>query len=402
VPKPTKHRLLRAASWIAAFNCVCVTTTALADDSIKPYIGVTFASDDNVLGLGDESQYQRLVGRADGSDTTRMAQGGVNVIYLVSRQQFDVTAELSRTRYSYFKSLDYDGRNVKANWNWVVGDTLSGIIGTSNVRSLSRLSNFQDLSRNLRTDQQTFGNANWLLTPSWRLRVGVSSYDLHYDLASQRFANISENNVESGLSYVGASGNSVGLIVRRLDGKYPDRSLFTGKNESYQQNEAKANIDWHASGKSRVQAQFGWTSRDTMGLHPRSFSGPTARVTVDWASSGKALLNASVWKDVSAVDDVLASYSVNKGVSLSPAWGLTDKVVLRGDWRYEKRNFEGSAVPTFDTDRTTTASLTYTLTRSATLQATLFKFQREGNAYSGGYARRGASLSAQYTFNTLL
>lgn len=376
-------------------------TSAAAEDSITPFIGIAYNSDDNVLGLSDESQYQRLIGRADGSDTARTAKGGVNVDYSISRQRFELATELSRTRYAYFKALDYDGRNVKANWNWVVGNTLSGLLTASNVRSLSRLSNFQSVERNLRTENQIFANGTWMLTPSWRLRASAGSYELKYDLESQRFSDIRENSVESGFAYVAKSGSNFGMLLRRLDGKYPGRSPLTGQNEEYRQNETKANVDWKTSGKTRMQAQLGWTSRDSVGAHPHAFSGPTARVTVDWTPSGKTLLNASAWKDVSAVDDVLASYSVNRGITLSPTWSLSEKVVLRGEWRYEKRDFQGSPAPLFDTDRNTSVSLMYAFTRSTTLQASLFRFVRDGNAYGNGYTRRGASLVAQYTFTGL-
>jgi len=401
VPTSSQPLLIPGANRIlvvAVMSCVYCANAIGADNTFEPYLGYTFGSDDNVLGLASDSQYLRLTGQADGSDTTSTARGGIRAVYQLSRQSFDLNAELSKTRYAHFQSLDYDGRNVQANWHWMIGNALSGTIGTTNVQSVGQLSNFQQLTRNLRTDGQAYGNAEWMVTPSWRVVLKGSKYALRYDLAAQQYANIDESRIESGLSYVSASGNNIGLLLQQTDGKYPNRTRFTGQNEDFQQNEIKINGDWLVSGKSRLQLLFGWTSRDSADAVSRNFSGPTARATWNWAASGKTSLIASLWKEVTAVDDVLAAYSVNKGVSLSPSWSLSQKVTMRGDLRYEKRDFQGSAIATFSIDRTASLTMAYAPFRNTLLQASRFMFSRQGNAYGGGYKRHGAMLTAQYTF----
>jgi exopolysaccharide biosynthesis operon protein EpsL len=405
VLNPRKHPSFSAANGlltVALAACFGCSAAGAAEDSFSPYLSYSFGSDDNVLGLSNDSQYLRLTGRANGSDTTRTARGGVKAAYQVSRQNLDLSAELSKTQYSTFKALDYTGRDVRANWHWILGDALSGTIGTSDVQSINTLSNFQQVSRNLRTDKQTFANTAWMLTPSWRVLLNGSTYSLRYDLGWQQYSNIDENKVESGISYVAESGNSMGVLLRRMNGKYPNRALFTGKDENFEQNEAKANIDWLVSGKSRLQMLFGWTSHDTEGAFSRKFSGPTARATLTSATSGKTSVSASVWKEVTAVDDVLASYSVNKGASFAPAWSVSEKVTLSADVRYEKRDFQGSNVATtgavYVRDRSTSLVMAYTPFRNAVVQASGFAFSRQGNAYGGAYKRRGATLTAQYSF----
>lgn len=389
---------------VAVASCFCCSAAVAADgtSSFSPYVSYTVGSDDNVLGLSNENQYLPLIGRSDGFDTTRTARGGIKGNYLVSRQRFDLTAELSKTQYSNLKALDYTGRVVQADWYWVVGNTLSGTVGTSDTQVVSTLSNFKQLTRNLRITKRTFANAGWMVTPSWRLLLNGSNYSLRYDLISQQFSNIDENNVESGISYVARSGSSIGLLVRRIDGKYPNRALFTGKDEKFQQSEIKANVDWLVSGKSRAQMLFGWTSRDSEGATFRQFSGPTARVTLTSATSGKTSVSASAWKEVAAVDDLLASYSINKGASLSPAWTVSEKFTLSADMRYEKRDIQGSSAvvtaTTHSKELTSSLVATYALTRKTLVQASYYVFSRQGNAYGGSYMRHGTTLTAQYDF----
>lgn len=367
-------------------------------NTFAPYIGYTFGTDTNVLGLANNDQYLPLTGQADGSDSTRTARGGINGSYRLSRQLLDVNAEFSQTKYEHFQALGYNGRNLGANWHWVLGNTLSGRIGASDVQTASQLSNFQQVTRNLRTDTQTHAEAAWMITPSWRLTLGETQYTLRYDLASQYFGNIDQNKKEGGLSYVTTSASTVGLLLQETDGKYPGRAGINIPREDFQQHEAKANIDWYVSGKSRLQLLFGWTSRTSADAVSRDFQGPTARATWDLASTGKTAITARAWREVAAVDDVLASYSINKGASLSPSWSVSEKVSLQGDLRVEKRSFQGSSVATYDTDRTVTLVLAYKPLRNILLQASGFTFSRQGNAYGGGYTRNGASISARYTF----
>lgn len=351
-----------------------------------------------MLGLANKSQYLALTGQADGSDTTRMARGGINASYHLSRQLLELRAELSQTKYAHFQALDYKGHDVQANWYWVVGNTLSGTIGATDVQSASQLSNFQKIIRNLRTDSQTYADAAWMVTPSWRVILKASQHTLRYDLASQQYGNTDQNKAEGGLSYVTSSGSNVGLLLQQTDGKYPNRAGVTGINEDFQQHEAKANIDWFVSGKSRLQLLLGWTSREVAGAATRNFSGPTAHATWSWASSGKTALKASVWKEVAAVDDVLASYSVNQNASLSPSWSWSEKVKLQANLHYEKRDFQGSTVATYDTDRTASLGIACAPFRNTLLQAAGFRFSRQGNYYGSSYKRSGATLTAQYTF----
>lgn len=386
------------ASLVVSVYCSTATVSALAKDGIYPFVSYTANYDSNVFGLSNESLYPLLTGRADGGDISQTLTAGVNLGSTLARQRLDLSAGLSRTRYSNFNTLDHDGRNIRGTWNWVLGNHLSGNIGASTLRSLTPLSNFSELARNLRTIRNANADGAWQFHPSWNVRGAVSRYTVAYDLESQRYGNIEEDRSEIGMNYLARSGSSVGLMLARVDGAYPDRARFTRVDESYSQDEARARVSWIVSGKTKVQLSAGWVSRHLSGARSAGYSGPGGRLTADWAVTGKTSLNASVWRELASSDDVVAPYSVNQGVSLAPAWRMSEKVTLQGALRYEKRDFEGGAAQLADTNRTASLTVSYSPLPSSLIQLSVFTTDREGTTPRSGFNRQGAAVNMQYEF----
>ncbi|WP_312547293.1 XrtB/PEP-CTERM-associated polysaccharide biosynthesis outer membrane protein EpsL [Massilia sp.] len=371
---------------------------AWAQDSFMPYVAYSIAYDDNVFGLPDDIDYKALAGRASGSDTVRTAHAGLKMDYRLSRQRFEASADFSRAAYAYFKALDHSGRDLQATWHWLAGKDFSGTLGASEVRALNQLTSIDSLERNLRRTRRGHGDGAWLLTPSWRLRMGGASFQLDHDLASQRFGNISEKTWETGVDYLARSGNSIGIVAGLLNGRYPERRTADGGAERYRQRDAKFRIDWRYSGKTRLEMLLGWSARKARGARVADFSGPSARIEATWQPSGKTLVEAGLWREVAAADEVLAFYSLNTGASLAPTWLISEKTSLRAALRYEQRDFEGAPVRISDTSRSATLTLSHAPSRALRFQLSAFAFDRNSNNRAQQYSRKGASLQAQYQF----
>lgn len=360
--------------------------------------------DDNVLGLPSQVSAMEALGLDKKSDVSQTVEIGMLMDKRYGRQYFTGDVKASKTRYDTYKALNFDGRDISGNWNWVLGNHLDGNLGASYARGLTPFTDFHQLVSNVRTQKREYLNGNWLLHPSWRARAGVSRDTLDYEVLSQQSSNRVETRSELGLDYLARSASSVGVLVAHTSGTYPNRVLLGGAalSNSYKQDEIKANVDWHVSGKTRLQLLAGQVLRSNEDPRIKDFSGFNARLTGDWLATGQLSINGAVWRETGIVNDVSAVYSINKGVSLAPRWQLSEKSLLEMQFRYEKRDFSQSLAASSsvsgvkqDALRSASLVLAYKPLRHLTLQTSLFHAAKSSDQQFNNYTRNGVSISLQ-------
>jgi hypothetical protein len=104
------------------------------NDALHVYGGVAYGHDDNLLRIADD---QPAFDNQRG-DSWWTREGGLIFDKTYSRQRITLVAKLSKTNFDHFKQLDYDGKDLQANWGWQLGNHLEGRIGTSYSRCWRR------------------------------------------------------------------------------------------------------------------------------------------------------------------------------------------------------------------------------------------------------------------------
>jgi len=244
----------------------CAPAFAAADDVFRPYVGYSFAYDENVLG----SRMAPIPAARICRNTSRRAEAGIAINKRISQQVLSAKLNLSHVTYDHLRALDNDGKDFLGNWNWHVGDRVEGNLGASYVQGLAPfvegltpLANLSTQERNLRTQRREFFDGSWLLHPSWRLRGGLSRDSLNYDLDSQKVGNRTEDMAEAGVDYLASSGSTFGVQLRHTRGDLPNPQQLGALvvDNSYDQNEVKAKINWLLTGKTQLQFLGGYVQR---------------------------------------------------------------------------------------------------------------------------------------------
>lgn len=403
-PTPTRFALGRRRQ-IALLVGALFSLPALAGagDALTPFVGITYAHDNNLLRVPDgHPGYENT--RADSS---RRAEAGVLFDKSYGRQHFLGQAKITKVAFSHFDQLDYDGKDYSATWRWQTVNHLEGSLGSSYSKVLAPYSDFVTSERNLRTHERHFFDGGWRLHPSWRIRAGASRSEFSYELLSQRFNNRTEDAYETGLDYLAKSGSTVGFQLRRVEGKYPFRrsvgsSVF---DDSFEQDELKLRVLWRASGSTTVQFLGGHAKRKNAANALADSSGTNARLTADWAPRGKLRVNGALWREFAAVESALASYSLNTGASLGAAYTATAKVRLDGSLRYDKRDFNGllassNGLDLTDTTRYANLSASYAPVGNVQLSVSAFHDRRSGSPLFSyrGYRASGFAFNANAQF----
>ncbi|SFU66752.1 XrtB/PEP-CTERM-associated polysaccharide biosynthesis outer membrane protein EpsL [Pseudoduganella namucuonensis] len=391
---PRKHLLLMLGA------LAVIPAEAAISDTIHPFLGVTRAYDDNLFRLDDRGS--GLGGKR--SDSFTRTQIGLLFDRPIGRQRLTGQFKESRVKFDHFSQLDYDGKDYLADLEWHIGNHLEGHLGGSYAQTLTSFNDFHTAERNLRKQRREYVDGAWRFHPSYRVRAAASSQKSTYDLPLMQYNNRTEDQVDVGFDYLPPSGSRFGLQASRIKGKYPNRRFLGGEaiDDSYTQDELKANVYWLFSATTQFQMLAGWAERKHNFYTERDTSGLNGRAVMSWSMLRKLKMQASAWREFAAVESNFINNSVNKGASFNTTWEISAKTVATAAVRREKRDFstlEGRiAAPNLhDKTRNLSLGLTWAPTLSSQVSANVFREVRGGNA-STNYRTNGAALSASIQF----
>lgn len=308
----------------------------MARAEVKPYVLASFTHDDNLFRRSDQANPE--------ADNYRRVEAGLDLTAQKARQKFNAWAGVNRTQFQRFDFLDNTGGAGHAGWEGELGRSWSGRAGYDYTRSLA---SFEALAvaagRNIRTDQRGYAEADYRIFPSLRLRAGVDNRRVKNSLEAQRVLNFKSTSAAVGLHYLSAAENFLGVQSKLTNGDYPNPESINGTlvDNSYDETENGLVMDWRPAGHSRVQARAGYTQRQYDQLPERDFSGGTGRLIYDWNLTAKTLLNAAVWRELTAADNLSAGYVVSRGVTFGPRWSVTPKTTVQAVAGQERRDYEG-------------------------------------------------------------
>lgn len=367
------------------------------NDALHVYGDLGFGHDDNLLRVPEgAAPFDNTYG-----DSWTSAEAGLLFDHTYSRQHLSGQLKLSRVKFNHFEQLDYDGQDVLANWNWQIGNHLEGLLGASYNQTLAPYTDFRSDERNLRRLRRVFFDGAWRFHSSWQARVATARDKFTYELASQRVNNRTEDAHELGLDYLPSSGSTVGLVLRKVKGSYPNPRLRGAAlvSDDYDQDEVKARIHWIASGSTNVQVLAGWARREQPTLGAAT-SGLNGRISADHKPRGKLTYNAALWREFAPIESIYVNYTLNKGASVGATYDASAKVKLEAAASAERRTYNARLLPLAsaglkDSIRSASLRASYTPTLTVKLSAALVHQSRSGSVTLG----TGSFTSNSVTFN---
>ena len=379
-------RACRIALLVGAICSMPAAVAAPGDEGFDIMAGLGYFHDDNLFRLPDDQpgfEGQR-------SDSARQAHAGLVFNKTYSRQKLYAQAKVTKVAFDHFDQLDYDGKDVQARWNWQLGNRFEGVLGANYEQPLAPYTDFRSSERNLREHRRQYFDGAWRFHPSWRARTAASHDKYEYELLVQRFNNRTEDAYEVGGDYLPRSGSTVGLVARKIKGKYDNRRILGGQSldESFDQDELKARINWIASGSTTVQVLAGHARRTYQARSERDASGFNGRITATHQPRGKMRYTAAAWREFSAVESNIISYSLNRGASVGATWDASAKIRVDANASYEKRAYNArvllnGAQDLDDSLKQASLSATWSPRRTVALTAALARQERSGSPFLG-------------------
>lgn len=372
-------------------------------DALHLFAGVGYGHDDNLLRIPDGQPAFGGIRAESWWDR----EAGLIFDKAYGHQRISAVAKLSKYDFNHFRQLDYDGKDLQASWLWQLGNRLQGKLGVTYAQVLAPYTDFFSNERNLRRSRSRYADGAWRFHSAWRVRAGVQRDSFSYEVASQRYNDRSETASELELDYLPKTGSTVGLVARHVSARYPNLRpigplLFS---DNYTQDELKARVLWQFTGSTSIDTLVGRTSRSQPSYGTGRTSGLTGRIKGSWQPRGKITCNAAIWRDFAALESILVSTTLNKGVSAGAQWEATAKIKLNADVAYVRRSYEArrsfaGSGDLRDALRTGSLSTTWTPRPTVQLSAALAHQSRSGSPVlgTGSFRSNSLTLSANLQF----
>lgn len=399
--------------WFWFLTGVLCSGAAVAKDgdTVQPYVSLTMSRDSNVLRL-DKGETDASSNGSSRSDTIRVVNAGVNVDWRYSRQQVLLSLSRSMTSFDQYKLLDYHGENLRADWNWRLGNHWSGNLGASRVVTQTQVSDLiaaffgiQRTVNNLLTQQRAQGSAEWAFHPRWSARVAFFKTRSQNDQLVQRNVDSDETLLETQLRYRTPKGSEVSAQVQQRSVLYPNRTFNGFTDRKYNQTDFNLIGGWNLAGKVSSQAQVGYVTRRYQNLTARDFNGFAARASVNYTPTAKTGASLSVYREINGAELTNANFRLNTGVKATGYWQLTSKFALTANAVHESHNYtdDPGFVATTNANRKDKytlwgAGVRYTPLEQVTLDLGVQAGARNSNVVNGGYSYNSlyASLRADF------
>lgn len=408
--------------WLLASIMILLAlpTMAKEGDTFRPFVSYARYYDSNLFRLAEdetavvvEDGTIERVTLDNASDQYGVLGVGLDVDWRPGRQQILASVSISQVNYEKYSSLDYDGQDYRASWNWRLGNHWSGTLGASEVVTQTSFSDFRNFDvsgnpvffavSNLVTADRQFASAEWELHPRWRAGGGAALTNSTNSRLQQRSQDYEDNSEYLYLTYLTPKGSKLRGEFRYIDAAYPNRELVAGSltDTSYTQSEYNFIGDWTVSGKLRSRLKLGYVERQFPNVTQRDFSGIAGRATADYFPTGKTSLSLAAYREPASTEETNSNFLVNTGANLNGAWLISDKVTARAAVGFVQGAYEQIAPGTtqrVDDTWSGSLSLSYTPLTMATIDIGLQGGNRDSTIPFQAYAYHSFFASVRADF----
>ncbi len=297
-------------------------------DVTNPYVSAQYTNDSNVLRLDD---IQPVENRADQYVTLA---AGFNTEIKSGQQQYQLLGEFNSTNYNHHSEIDYNGGKAAAIWHWSANELTTGSLGYRYSRTLRNFENELAPRRDfdVRTENRVFASGDRDLPGNWKLGARGDFAEVTYNHTTSLDIHRSTGGLS--LGYNSNAGNIWGVDLEYIDGSYTNVP-----KQDFKEYTIGPTLEWKFTVRTQLNGKIGYTARDNASAARPPYSAVTGRFALTIADAGRGSLIATAWRELSTFGDEIAEYAVVNGLSLEPAWTLSNGITIRLKGSYENRDY---------------------------------------------------------------
>ena len=324
--------------------------------------------------------------------------------WAIARQELQLDLRVDENRFAHNDALNFVSANGVANWDWHLGQYLSGKVQVFYDRALAGFSQTRFSGKDLITSLEELGYARYQLGPHWAAYAQIRGAYSDHSAEIESFNNFHEHAGYAGVEYATNVNDTFGFEYQYFNINFNQNSTAGALGYDYDQDTGKFLAKYAITDKTSLEGYAGYIKRKYPDQPINTFSGNIWRGTLTWLPTEKTRLAVASWHELHAYVDQQSNYFVAKGASLEPGWFPTEKITLLVAGSYEKQNYIGGSSSVITTgarnDKVTSEQVTLRYTpRAAWTITAFFRHEvRESNQFRWTYNDNLASAAVTFKF----
>jgi hypothetical protein len=384
-----------------------------ADRDIVFNVADTFTYDDNIFRLPPPNTAGVTYPGPGSSigDKINTASLGMTGNWTLGLQS--VIAKLNLADNLFLKNTDLDNvsAGAKLEWDWVLGNLLTGKAGGDYTRYLADFANTEFYSKDIISDADYYAGGIWDLGPHWRLNTNVRGETASHSATVREGDDYESAAGSIGTEYALSPTNSLGLDYQFTHVGFRQGQSIDGTlaNRDYHDNAISVYVKYSLTAVTTLEAGGGYVNRSynsaSLGTSASgNFSGDVWHVTLNWQPTLQTGIRVKEWRDLRAYVDAESNYFVSRGMSIGPVWSPLERLVVTLELARENQNYIGddlvigSLPQRRDVLTTGKLKVEYKIRRRVQIDVGYNYEKRTSDEQTVAYDDNLASISARYSF----
>lgn len=373
----------------------------------NPYVGMGVTFDNNIFRYATDQQAQ-AAGINRLSDRLKKLEVGATANLNLSRQKFSLNTSFVDNTYERYDFLDNVSKNIGLNWNWTLGSKLFGVIGKTRNEASVGFTEARVIQRVIRTTDTHTAGVNWMITPDFVAFATKDYTEVEHDKSIFINNNREDDAHTIGLRYSTPLGNQISASWREVESDFNDRttqnSLLFGDTST--QKTRNLSVRWYLTHMLKMTGSVSGVDLTRPGSLNGNFSGNNNRFGLDYAVTDTLSFGASMYKELTPIDDVAANYIQVKGFGLNASWDVTSKIKIQSSYLRDQYDYLGNSgllTNAFNANRkddvnTWNVGLLYSPLQSTAIQFQYTDSNRDSSVVTQGYDYQSFNMNIRYYF----
>lgn len=321
-------------TWLL-FAAATAAGPCLADGALYPYAGAEVEHDSNIFDLPSSSPQPLGKNGATLADTFVQARAGVDGTYLLDRQKFFGTAEVSHFSYDNFTALDHNQNLLDGGLDWRLEDEVGGRL---EYRHEQRMVPFQQLSAAtdliIETENDAIASFNVRITPEWRWETWLRDQGLDSPRTDTPGLSLHQDSIKEGVKYLGVADLAAGIESEYVEGKYNHDP--TALDPNFHQISLSAAATYIVSGLSNFNGTLGFTRRSDP--TNSGISGLTGSLGYQHSLTAKTTITAQLSRLLNTYVST-GGNEVDTAATVAASWQATYKILVKIGYGFTESRF---------------------------------------------------------------
>jgi hypothetical protein len=273
-----------------------------------------------------------------------------------SRETITAKAQIGRVDYVRRANpddhtYDYTSEDLHAALDSSLPYNIDATIKAARTAALAHFADIGEPVRDVIDTKDLTANLALPITIDFRTLLGADRVQTRNSYGPLQTQDLDTTEVNGGIRYQPASGNSIDLLLRTVRGIYINGTPSALISPGYRDKAVDLRADWTFTGASRLQGRAGFIRRsndELIYVDPangqanelnRNFSGPQYDLTYLWQITAASRITFFALRATGAAGDNNYLSAVSKTLRITPAYQLTTKVEIDAYVEWTRRNY---------------------------------------------------------------